>query len=209
MVYILSHSPVQGARRLPVITQTFFHKPIDFSLYDYLILTSKNAVLAAERISKAWREVPAIVIGRATAKRVEELGGSVAYVASQFYGERLAQELEESFDPKRRYLFLRPKVVSTDIASLLKKSGFVIDEEVVYETRCAACDELTPPPKGSVILFSSPSTVRCFFRCFGWDESYRAYVLGAKTASALPEGIEYRICQGATLQECVDLILSQ
>ena len=209
MLYILSSTPVKGATLMPVIEQRFFKKAIDFLSYDYLLFTSKNAVIAAERISDEWKRIPAIVIGNATAAKVEELGGRVAFVSTSFYGERLAKEISERFDPKRRYLFLRPKAVATDIADILEKKGFHIDEQVVYETRCVECQRVQAPPRGSIIIFSSPSTVRCFFRCFAWDESYRAYALGTKTAAALPEGIECRICEGNTLQECIDLILSQ
>ncbi|MRI58049.1 MAG: hypothetical protein C6H99_00915 [Epsilonproteobacteria bacterium] len=209
MVYILSSTPLTNARQLPMILQRFILEPIDFLVYDYLLFTSKNAVTAAQKISPSWRSVPSIVIGEATARKVEDLGGRVAYVASRFYGDDLAQEIVERFDPARRYLFLRPKVVATDLGGILRAKGFLVDERIVYETFCAPCHDRRPPPKGSIIIFSSPSTVRCFFRCFTWDESYRAYALGTKTAEALPEGIAYTLCQGRSLQECVDLILGQ
>ncbi len=206
MVYILSSTPVEGAKNLAVIRQRFFDLAIDFLSYDYLIFTSKNGVIAAQRISQDWKRVPSIVIGQATAQMVERLGGQVAFVASKFYGEELAKEIRQHFDPKKRYLFLRPKVVSSDLKELLEE--FSLEERIVYETQCVECGELEAPKRGAIIIFSSPSTVSCFFRCLSWDESYLAYALGKKTAAALPRDIEYRLCRGKTLQECVDLILS-
>jgi len=202
MIYVLSNTQVEGAVRLPVIEQHFFSPSINFRDYDYLIFTSKNGVIGADRIDGAWKDIPALVIGEATAKEVERLGGKVEFVAKEYYGDAMARELQKSFPPQKRYLFLRAKEVSSNLTQLLKETGFDIDEAIVYETRCAPCDETKRPPKGSVIIFSSPSTVRCFLECFGWDESYKAIAIGKKTAKAF--GREVAIAPKPTLKSAVE-----
>ena len=202
MVYILSDTNVEGAKRLPVIKQRFLSQQIDFSSYDYLIATSKNALLAAEHIDPSWKEIPLVAISKPTAKKARQLGAKVVYVGKSGYGDKLAKEIIERFDPKRRFLYLRAKRVLSNLVSILQKSGFNIDERVVYETVCAECTELRPPPKGSIIIFSSPSTIECFLRCFSWDESYKAIAIGKKTASYFP--YEIKISPKPSLKAAVE-----
>ena len=202
MIYVLSDTKVEGAVRLPVIKQRFFTPSIDFSKYDYLIFTSKNGVLGANNIDGAWKKIPALVIGEATAKEVERLGGKVAFIAREFYSHTMAEELKRSFPPQKRYLYLRAKKVLSNMVQSLQEVGFNIEEVVVYETICAPCDEAKRPPKGSVIIFSSPSTVRCFLECYGWDESFKAIAIGKKTAQAFKGPI--KIAPKPTLQSAVE-----
>ncbi len=206
MVYILSDTPVEGAKRLPVIEQRFFDEKIDFSSYDYLIVTSKNALLAAEKIDPSWKETPLIAISDATAKKALQMGAKVAYVGSSGYGDELANEIVRRFDPKKHYLYLRGKKVLSRLVPILKEAGFRVDERIVYETVCVECEGLEPPPKGSTIIFSSPSTIECFLRCFEWDESYKAVAIGKKTASFFPYQIA--LCPKPSLQEAVEFAKS-
>ena len=202
-IYILSNTKVTGAKKLPVITQKPLPQPIDFSLYDYLLFTSKNGVKALNSFTNGWKEVPALVIGKATGDTVTSLGGTLYYTASSFYGEDFAKEVSKLLPKSGRILLLKPKKVVSDIKSMLEKEGFCVYAKTVYETLCN-CPKLPPPPKGSAILFSSPSTVECFLKCFGWDESYRAFALGKKSAQAFDGPVE--IVRGKTLQEGVDYI---
>lgn len=202
MIYILSDTPIEGAVRLPVIKQRFFTPQIHFCNYDYLIFTSKNGVKAAQKISEDWKKVPSLAIGEATAKEIEKCGGTVAFVAKEYYGDAMAKELKKRFSAKKRYLYLRPKAVSSNLMQILKEAGFLVDEAIVYETICVPCKELRAPPKGSVIIFSSPSTVRCFLKCFGWDECYRAIAIGKKTAKAFGKPIQ--IAPKPTLKSAVE-----
>ncbi len=202
MVYILSDTPIEGAKRLPVIKQRFLDEKIDFTSYDYLIATSKNALLAAQRIDPSWKEVPLLAISDATAKKALEMGAKVAYVGKSGYGDDFAKEILGRFDPAKRYLYLRGKKVLSNLVSILQEAGFEVEERVVYETGCVECEGLKPPPKGSVIIFSSPSTIECFLRCFGWDESYKAVAIGKKTASFFP--YEIKVAPKPSLKAAVE-----
>ncbi len=205
-IYVLSDTKVPGAKSLPLIEHTYLHPDIDFASYDYLIFTSKMAVFALDAMEYAWRQTPALAIGKATAKAIEERGGRLAFVAKSFYGEDFAKEIATHFPKEKRFLYLRAQVVSTDVATLLRGEGFLVDEAIVYATQCRACETLTPPESGAVIIFSSPAIVRCFFSCFSWDAGYRAVAIGKKTAAAIPEGIEVTIFEQKTLAQIVEFI---
>jgi len=205
-IYILSDTPVEGAVRLPLIRQRFFFPPIDLGRYDYILFSSKNGVKALQAIAPEWKDIPAFAIGKATAKQVEALGGRVLNEKFAFYGEEFVQQIAASIPPASRLLYPRARQVVTPVAKLLRDRGFAVEDVVVYETECAECDKLEPPKKGAHIIFSSPSTIRCFFRCFAWDRSYKAYVIGRKSAAAMPKHIPYTLFEGQTLQQIVDNI---
>ncbi len=205
-IYILSRSGVKGAIELPLIMQLPLKDSLDLEGYDYLIFTSKNGVKIAHKLNPNFKKIPILAIGKATAKAARELGAEVAYVAKSFYGEDFAKEIAKRFERTKRYLLLRGKKSLSDIKAILAYEGFSIEERIIYETRCVDCASLQPPQKGATIIFSSPSTIECFFRCFRWDLSYKAVVIGAKTASFMPPYISYRLFSQKSLQEIVDII---
>ncbi|BCD67675.1 uroporphyrinogen-III synthase [Nitratiruptor sp. YY09-18] len=205
-IYILSQSNVEGAKRLPLIRQKFFSPSISLDKYDYLIFTSKNSVKALEQIDPSWKKIPAFAIGKATAKMIENFGGKVINSDYAFYGQDFAMQIEQYTKEGRRLLFPRAKVVVTPLGEILRKRGMEVDEVIVYETLCSECKELEPPPKDAHIIFSSPSTIQCFFRCFSWDPSYKAYAIGKKSAQVLPKDVPYTLFEGKSLQEIIDCI---
>ncbi|WP_456404316.1 uroporphyrinogen-III synthase [Hydrogenimonas sp.] len=200
-VYLLSPTSVPGVNHLPMIRFTLLPQTIDFTGFDGLILTSKQGVVALDEISEgAWRSVPAAAIGKQTAQEIAERGGEVVYVASKAYGDVLASELAERFGGWR-WLYPRPKVVASKIAAELRSAGIEVEERVIYETGCRPHPPSSRPAQGAVLIFTSPSIVRCFFEQFGWDESYLAVAIGTKTAAALPEGVRYEIAPSPSLEE--------
>ena len=202
-IYILSDTKVEGAITLPLIQQKFFPCDKNIFQYDYLIFTSKNGVKAADKIDSSWRTIPAISIGKATSKMIREMGGKVALESDIGYGEALAQKIVEQIQTDAKLLHIRPKKVVTSIKDLLEPHKYNIDECIAYETLCSGCKELERPPKNSVIIFTSPSTVYCFFRCFDWDESYQAIAIGKKTAKALPTYVEAKIPPLPSISSCI------
>ena len=206
-IYILSNTHIEGAKKLPLIRQHFYDVDIELCKYDYLIFSSKNGVRALDRLTSAWKNLPSLAIGKATASQIIKTGGKVAFVASKFYAKEFAKEIANRFDKQKRYLFIRGKKILFDTGAYLRSQGFLIEEKILYETVCNSDESLQKPPKGSIIIFSSPSTIECFIRRFSWDESYKAIAIGKKTASHLPSCIQYSLCEGRTLQECVDALL--
>ncbi len=203
-IYILSEKRFKGAKNLPVIVFDYYDEKVDLSPYDALIFTSKNGVLALDRVSSDWRKYPVFSIGSATSETVRELGGKVVYEARSSYGDNFAQEIKRELK-NRRVLFIRAKVVTSSLNFILRESGVILDEKILYETVCNDCKKLKQPPLGSYIIFSSPSTISCFFKCFEWQASYTAVVIGEKTASFMPKSLEYVLSKKQTISSCIAL----
>ncbi len=153
-------------------------------------------------MNKAWKNLPSYSIGSGTSKAIKELGGRVVYEAKNSYGDEFAKEIKKRLRGKR-VLFLRAKEVTSKLNKILKENGVLLDEEIVYETLCNDCKNLTKPKSGSCIIFSSPSTVKCFFKCFEWDSSYRAVVIGEVTLKALPKDIPYILSDKPNIPSCI------
>jgi len=189
MIYLLSPTPKEGTHPLPMIAFHLLDVPLVVEGYDLLMFTSKQAVLSAEALNPQWKEIPTLAIGRATAKQIEALGGRVRYLPEHFYGEVLAEDILKLFH-HQKILYIRPKEVSFDSRAFLAKAGVVLDEVIIYQTVCRAYKPSDAPPKGAVIIFTSPSTIHCFFKSFVWDKSYRAVVIGEATKRHLPHDVE-------------------
>lgn len=205
-IYILSDKNIKEAKKLPVIKQIFFRKEIGFEQFDYLIFSSKNGVRAVENISKEWKEIPTLAIGNATKDEIEKLGGKAVFTAKKFYGDDFAKEIVQNFDKNKKFLYIRGKKVVSNLADILRENGFNLKEEIVYETVCNECEKNKKPEKNSFIIFSSPSTIECFFKQFSWDKSYKAIAIGKKTASFIPENIDCIISPVQTLKGTVEFI---
>ncbi len=202
-IYILSEKCYEGAHNLPVILIHPIDRTCKLQDYDALIFSSKNGVKAIDRINTEWREIPAYSIGSGTSEEIRRLGGRVVYEAKSSYGDDFADEIKSRLKGKK-VLFLRAKVVTSSLNEIVRSSGVLLDECIVYETRCNDCERLAPPPEGATIIFSSPSTITCFFRCFEWKESYTAVVIGTRTAAAMPLHVPYHLSPRPTIPACIE-----
>ncbi|MBD3788789.1 MAG: uroporphyrinogen-III synthase [Campylobacterales bacterium] len=201
-IYLLSPSKKEGVVSLPIISFALKSKKIEFDDCDTLLFTSKQAVISAEKIDERWKVYPCIAIGPATAQQIRSFGGTVLYEPGSFYGETLAADIVRFFKT-RKLLYLRPKEVSFDSRSFLEKNGVNITEQVIYETSCVTYDKHQAPLKNAVIIFTSPSSIQCFFKNFKWDESYTAVVIGKATLKHLPDGISYAIADEPLIDACI------
>ncbi len=204
MIYILSEKIFDGAENLPCIMIEYKDKEIDIGNYEALIFSSKNGVYALDHINPSWRELPSYAIGSGTAAAIKNSGGKVVYEAKSSYGNDFAKEIRVALKGKKS-LFLRPVVVTSSLNRLLEEAGVLLSEEIVYETKCAPCDMLKKPESGAFLIFSSPSTIKCFFNCFSWDSSYQAIVIGDVTASAMPKDVSFRKSLKQTIPSCIEL----
>lgn len=202
-IYLLSPLLKEGTIALPMIRFSLTAKTIDLSTCDVLMFTSKQAVKSAEALNPTWKEIPCLAIGSATAKQIEALGGIVLYQPTSFYGKRLSQDIVKKFSDKK-ILYLRPKVVSFDSKAFLETEGVKIEEQIIYETSCICYEDKAKPEKNAIIIFTSPSTIECFFKNFTWDESYTAVVIGEATREHLDKSIEMYVADEATIDACVE-----
>jgi uroporphyrinogen-III synthase len=58
--------------------------------------------------------------------------------------------------------------------------------------------------KNSIIIFTSPSTIKCFFKSFDWDSSFKAVVIGNSTKKHLPQDIECYESDSLSINGCID-----
>lgn len=202
-IYLFSSTQKKGTHSLPMIAFTLYKKKIDLTSYDTLLFTSKQAVKSAYTLNLKAKELPALAIGSATAKQIVSLGGNLLYQAKEFYGKALSEDIIEKFKEKR-ILYLRPKVVSFDAKIFLEKAGVCIEEEIIYETSCMSYTQKDKPMKNAILIFTSPSTIRCFLSNFDWDESYTAVVIGKATQKYLPSKSVYEIANEPLISSCIE-----
>jgi len=198
MIYLLSNQKFDGVENLPVIEIEYKNIDIDFDV-DYLLFTSKNGVIGIDKISNKWKKIPAICIGAPTANKVRELGGKVEYIANSSYGDDLAKEIIQNFNPSK-ILFPRAKRVLSNIVEVLKSNNFKIIEKVIYETKCKKLDYI---PKEGIFIFTSPSTIKCFLSQTTWKPTYKAIAIGTKTASFFDGEIVTSDIQ--TIENCIKI----
>jgi uroporphyrinogen-III synthase len=202
-IYLLSPTPKDGLISLPMIEFTTTANSINFSSCDTLMFTSKQAVITANSIDKRWREFPSIAVGGATKKQIEDLGGEVIYFPKNFYGEELAKDIEIFFSD-RKILYIRPKKVMFNSKEYLAKKNILLNEQIIYETSCVEYKDNKQPPKNSIIIFTSPSTIECFLKNFKWDSSYLAIVIGESTKAHLPIDADYKVANKPLIASCID-----
>ncbi len=198
-IYLLSPTKRDESVSMPIIEFKTTTKSIDFSGVDTLLFTSKQGVKVANQISKEWQKYPSIVIGDATQRELLKSGGKILYTSKKFYGKDLVQEIKKRFFNKK-ILYLRPEIISFDIASNLSN----IKEAIIYKTSCKKYNLDKRPSKSAIIIFTSPSTIKCFLENFSWDSSYIAVVIGESTQKALPKYIKnYYISDKPMIEECI------
>ncbi len=202
-VYILSSTKVEGAKNLPVIKTIFHDINVDMDDYDVVIFTSKNAVTALDNSGADWRNKPSIAIGEATAETIKKLKGRVSFVPGDAYGDELAAEINRRFR-YLKFLYPRAKEIASDMPNILRSKGADLTEVVAYETVCND-EPLESPEDGSVIVFSSPSTVKCFVEKFGWKDSYKCVAIGKTTANVIDFCDNVAVSPEQTLKSAVFL----
>jgi uroporphyrinogen III methyltransferase / synthase len=179
--------------------------------YDWLFLTSQNAVRALEQrsaslglpLAKALEGVSIAAVGPATAQAARNAGLEVAYVAAKHQGTALARELAPQVKGKK-ILLPRSDRANRDVVETLARLGAQVTEVVAYRT-IAASDEQTNNHEAvlrngaEAVLFFSPSAVhllldllgRTRFLAFSQDAAFTA--IGPVTEKALQEAGVRRI----------------
>jgi uroporphyrinogen-III synthase len=201
-IYLLNNDKYEGIINYPVIKINFLNPAISLEGVDYLIFTSKNGVRAVNNITDKWKNVPSFVIGKATAKEVEKLGGRVEFIGSKSYGDKFAKEIVEKYHHKT-FLFLRAKEIISNIKEIFEKSDNILKEVIVYETLCNKPENSLKKP--AIVIFTSPSTVRCFLKINNL-ENILPIAIGEKTKKVLLEYIKLVLMpKNPSIKECISL----
>ena len=205
MIYILSDKKVENTENLTVIEIKFLKKEIKLKDFDVIIFTSQNGVLALNKLNRDWINIASLAIGKATATKIKNLGGNLVYTSNTSHGDLFANEIISLLKDKK-VLYIRAKKVASNLISILKEAKISIIDEILYETKCKECSKLKKPEKNSYVIFSSPSTIDCFFKYFEWDYSYKAVAIGKTTAKYIPNNIKFLVSPTQTLKGCVEFI---
>ena len=201
-IYILSDKKVEGAKNLPMLEIKYLQQEINLSQYDALIFTSKNAVKSIDSMDNSWKGIPSYVIAPQTAKLLESLGGKLVFTGKQNHGNEFAGEIQEELKGKK-VLYVRGKKIISNILDILNDNSVDCDSIAIYETVCKRYKEKLVLPKHSVIIFSSPSTIECFFGNVQWDDTFKAVCIGKTTAKYFPSNIVPHISDTTSLVSCV------
>jgi uroporphyrinogen-III synthase len=201
-IYILNEKKVKWAKNLPVFSIQPIEQKVDLSTYDALVFTSKNAIYAIDHLDKTWKKKPAYVIAPQTAKIVKHLKGTLKFSGKEKHGNGFAHELKEKLK-NQKVLYVRGSKVVSNLVDILKTDNIICEELIVYETVCKELDTKIVLPKNSTIIFSSPSTIKCFLKNIVWDESFKAISIGHTTAQFFPPYITPIMADTTSLESCV------
>lgn len=167
------------------------YEPLDSALkdlnqYDWLILTSVNAVDAVwERAKKLqlgkkkFQHLQIAAIGPATSKAIEKHGLRVDVVPEQYVAESVVKSLRNRVKGKR-VLLARARVARDLIPRELRKLGARVDVVEAYETTIPRSSRsrlqallAEPKRRPDIITFTSSSTVKNFATLLDRDVGVR------------------------------------
>lgn len=202
-IVLLSNIKYDGVINLPVFDIEYLDVNIDIKKYDSLIFTSKNAIYALDKLSIKWEYIDSYAIAQKTSDILKKYHSNVVFTGSSSHGNEFALELIPLLKDKN-VLYVKGEKSVSNLFSILKKNEVNIDELVVYKTVCNK-NKFKNPPLNSIIIFTSPSCVKCFFNNIDWHKSYKAVVIGKTTAEYIPKNIDCKISQIQSIEACIEL----
>ena len=202
--YLFSVSSHPKAISIKSLAITIFKPKIDFSNYDYLIITSKQISKALAQYDKnIFIDKKALCISKQSAVSFQKLGGQILSIGSG-YGDKLSDTIK-SYPKNTRWIYLRAKKVASNFVDICKNDGYNIDELIMYESKCA--DEILhcKIKNNSNLIFTSPSSINCFLKNHTINSTHKVIVIGKTTAKSLPKHINYTISDDTTIESCIKL----
>ena len=149
---------------------------------------------------------PALCVSKQSAKSFEDLGGQVLDVGKG-YGDNLGA-LIRSYPKETKWLYLRAKVVASDFVVTCKREGYSLDEKIVYESKCSEVISKTNVEDDAILIFTSPSSVKCFLKNHKLLQSHKIIVIGKTTAKAIPKNCTYILSNETTIESCMQIASS-
>jgi len=96
-------------------------------------------------------------------------------------------------------------VIARDWVERARSEGFEIDEAVIYETTCnedAGNDLIS---EEGILIFTSPSSIRCFLQNYSIFPTQDVVVIGTTTQNALPIDVGSYLSDTTSVEAAVDL----
>ena len=203
-IYLFSISSHPNAISVNSLAINFLKPLVDFSKYDYLIVTSKQTSKALEQYEmQSYIQKKALCVSVASAASYESLGGAVLDIGGG-YGDNLVDKIK-SYPKDTKWLYLRAKVVASDFVEVCKNDGFDIDEATVYESDCSQDILDVKIEDKSILIFTSPSSLNCFLKTHEISQKSKIIVIGKTTAKAVPKDIEYILSSKTTIESCMEI----
>ncbi len=206
-IYLFATSKHPKAISAQSLQVRFLKPSIDFSKYDYLIITSKQTVKALEQYKKQdFINIPALCVSPKTANSYEDFGGNILEIGDG-YGDNLVKNIS-SYSKNTRWLYLRAQVIASDFVQRCKNDGYKIDEEILYVSECAQEGLDVNVDKNPILIFTSPSSIECFLKNHIISENATVIVIGKTTAKKLAQNIGYKVAEKTSIDSCVELALT-
>ncbi len=201
-IYLLNEQKHEDVENLEVFQIEYIKSDIDLKKYDALVFTSKNGVKAINSFNQDWKNIPSYAIAQKTANTIMKLGGVVEFIGNSGHGNDFAYELKNVLKDKK-VLYVKALKTVSNLPNILKENGIFLDEIIAYKTSCKKSNIILE--ENSIFIFTSPSSVECFFKQYSWKNSYKAIVIGKTTAEFLPSNINYEISSQTSVEECIKL----
>ncbi len=200
-IYLLNNLKYKGVENLEVFKIEYIKSNVDLNIYDTLLFTSKNAVYSLNSFNTKWKELDSFAIAPMTANIIKEEGGKVFFTGSSGHGDDFAKELIPLLK-NRKVLYIRALKVVSKLVEILKENHIEVDELITYKTVCNEALNCKLEDN-SIIIFTSPSSVECFFKKILWKDTFKAVVIGKTTAKFMPKEVKYQISDKTSVQECI------
>ena len=201
-IYLLNEQKHENVENLEVFQIEYIKSDIDLKKYDALVFTSKNGVKAINSFNQDWKNIPSYAIAQKTANTIIKLGGVVEFIGNSGHGNDFAYELKNVLKDKK-VLYVKALKTVSNLPNILKENGISLDEIIAYKTSCKKSNIILE--ENSIFIFTSPSSVECFFKQYSWKNSYKAIAIGKTTAEFLPSNINYEISSQTSVEECIKL----
>ncbi|WP_152057222.1 uroporphyrinogen-III synthase [Aliarcobacter butzleri] len=201
-IYLLNEQKHENVENLEVFQIEYIKSDVDLKKYDALVFTSKNGVKAINSFNQDWKNIPSYAIAQKTANTIIKLGGVVEFIGNSGHGNDFAHELKNVLKDKK-VLYVKALKTVSNLPNILKENGIFLDEIIAYKTSCKKSNIILE--ENSIFIFTSPSSVECFFKQYSWKNSYKAIVIGKTTAEFLASNINYEISSQTSVEECIKL----
>jgi uroporphyrinogen-III synthase len=144
-----------------------------------------------------------LCVSAQSALSYEAIGGKVLDIGAG-YGDNLLEKITK-YPKDAKWLYLRAKVTASDFVSKCHELGYSIDETVMYESGCSKEIEKVSIEEDSILIFTSPSSVKCFLKNHTINKDSTVIVIGKTTAASLPKNIKYILSNETTIESCIDI----
>ncbi|MEA3315875.1 MAG: uroporphyrinogen-III synthase [Campylobacterota bacterium] len=207
-IYILSDKYLKYAKNIPLISTIPNMDSFEVEKYDAIIFTSKNGIIHLDSITKKWKKIPSYAISTQTAKEIKKFGGNLKFIGKKKHGDEFALELVDLLKDCKKVAYIGAKDVVSNLTNILIENNINCEHIPIYKTLCVEYENKIDLPDDSIIIFSSPSTIKCFLENINWKDSFRAISIGKTTKKYFPDNIKPIISDNTTLQSCVQTALN-